>query len=71
MERKQAIGIGCGAGDGDLQPVLEAALKSGTKLVLDADSLRSADIVLKRTDASGRGDVNNANDSTVESAEVK
>ena len=39
MERKQAIGIGCGAGDGDLQPVLEAALKSGTKLVLDADAL--------------------------------
>ena len=39
MERKQAIGIGSGVGDGDLAPILEAALKSGTKLVLDADAL--------------------------------
>ncbi len=39
MENKQAIGIGCGAGKGDLVPVLRAALESGKKLVLDADAL--------------------------------
>ena len=39
MAGKQAIGIGCGAGKGNLLPVIEAALKSGTKLVLDADAL--------------------------------
>ncbi len=39
MAGKQAIGIGCGAGKGDLLPMIEAALKSGTKLVLDADAL--------------------------------
>lgn len=39
MQGKQAIGIGCGVGMGDLAPVLEAALKSGQKLVLDADAL--------------------------------
>ena len=39
MTGKQAIGIGCGAGKGDLLPVIEAALKTGTKLVLDADAL--------------------------------
>lgn len=39
MEGKQAIGIGSGAGKGDLLPVIEAALRTGTKLVLDADAL--------------------------------
>lgn len=39
MDRKQAIGIGSGAGKGDLAPVIETALRSGTKLVLDADAL--------------------------------
>lgn len=39
MENKQAIGIGCGAGKGDLTPILRATLQSGTKLVLDADAL--------------------------------
>lgn len=39
MQKKQAIGIGSGAGKGDLIPVIEAALAAGTKLVLDADAL--------------------------------
>ncbi|MBQ6235397.1 MAG: NAD(P)H-hydrate dehydratase [Clostridia bacterium] len=39
MTGKQAIGIGSGAGKGDILPVIEAALKTGTKLVLDADAL--------------------------------
>ena len=39
MVGKQAIGIGSGAGKGDILPVIEAALKTGTKLVLDADAL--------------------------------
>lgn len=39
MENKQAIGIGCGVGKGDITPVIEAALHSGKKLVLDADAL--------------------------------
>ncbi len=39
MRNKQAIGIGSGAGKGDLIPVIEAALAAGTKLVLDADAL--------------------------------
>ena len=39
MNRKQAIGIGSGAGKGDLTSVIETALLSGTKLVLDADAL--------------------------------
>ena len=39
MAGKQAIGIGSGAGKGDILPVIEAALKTGTKLVLDADAL--------------------------------
>ena len=48
MAGKQAIGIGCGAGKGDLLPVIEAALKTGTKLVIDADALNqmSADRTL-------------------------
>lgn len=39
MAGKQAIGIGSGAGKGNLLPVIETALKTGTKLVLDADAL--------------------------------
>lgn len=39
MAGKQAIGIGSGAGKGNLLPVIEAALLTGTKLVLDADAL--------------------------------
>ena len=39
MQGKQAIGIGCGVGKGDVTPVLKEALLSGTKLVLDADAL--------------------------------
>ena len=39
MKRKQAIGIGCGVGNGDIAEVIEQALLSGTKLVLDADAL--------------------------------
>ena len=39
MANKQAIGIGCGVGKGDITAVIEAALRSGTKLVLDADAL--------------------------------
>lgn len=42
MTGKQAIGIGCGCGSGDITPVIEAALRSGTKLVLDADALNQA-----------------------------
>lgn len=39
MQGKQAIGIGCGVGSGDIIPVIEAALLLRTKLVLDADAL--------------------------------
>ena len=39
MAGKQAIGIGSGAGKGSLLSVIEAALDTGTKLVLDADAL--------------------------------
>ena len=39
MINKQAIGIGSGAGKGNLLPVMEAALRSGIRLVLDADAL--------------------------------
>ncbi|MBR0508451.1 MAG: NAD(P)H-hydrate dehydratase [Clostridia bacterium] len=39
LSGKQAIGIGCGCGAGDITPVVEAALRTGTKLVLDADAL--------------------------------
>ena len=38
-ENKQAIGIGCGVGKGDVSAILEAMLKTGKKLVLDADAL--------------------------------
>ena len=39
MDGKQATGIGCGVGRGDITPVIEAALQSCKKLVLDADAL--------------------------------
>lgn len=39
MKRKQAIGIGCGVGSGDIAPVIEAALRSHVPTVLDADGL--------------------------------
>ena len=39
MQGKQAIGIGCGVGNGDITSLLEAALRSGVRLVLDADAL--------------------------------
>ena len=39
MAKKQAIGIGCGAGKGDLTEIIEHALRSCAKLVLDADAL--------------------------------
>ena len=39
MTGKQAIGVGSGAGKGNLFPVIEAALSAKTKLVLDADAL--------------------------------
>ena len=39
FENKQAIGIGCGVGKGDLVPIIRAALQSRKKLVLDADAL--------------------------------
>ena len=34
-----ACGIGCGVGDGDVAPLMKAALKTGLSLVLDADGL--------------------------------
>ena len=39
MHKKQAIGIGCGVGAGDITPVVEAALRSSVPTVLDADAL--------------------------------
>lgn len=39
MRGKQAVGIGCGVGKGDITSILEFALRSGCKLVLDADAL--------------------------------
>ena len=44
MQGKQAIGVGCGVGKGDLTSVLEAVLKSGMKLVLDADALNQMSV---------------------------
>lgn len=35
----KALGLGCGVGDGDVSPLIEAALRSGLPLVLDADGL--------------------------------
>lgn len=39
MERKNAIGVGCGVGTGEIAPVIEAALNTGIPTVLDADAL--------------------------------
>lgn len=39
MERKNAIGVGCGVGAGEIAPVIEAALNTGIPTVLDADAL--------------------------------
>ncbi len=39
MQKKQAIGIGCGVGSGDIIPVIEAAMRSEVPTVLDADAL--------------------------------
>ncbi len=36
---KQAVGIGCGMGDGDISLLIERSLESGIPLVLDADGL--------------------------------
>ena len=35
----RALGLGCGVGDGDVSPLIEAALQSKLPLVLDADGL--------------------------------
>ena len=35
----KALGLGCGVGDGDVSPLIEAALQSKLPLVLDADGL--------------------------------
>ena len=35
----QAVGLGCGVGDGDVSPLIEAALQTRLPLVLDADGL--------------------------------
>ena len=39
MQKKQAIGIGCGVGAGDITGIIEAALRSSVPTVLDADAL--------------------------------
>ena len=39
MQKKQAIGVGCGAGSGDITRIIEAALCSLVPTVLDADAL--------------------------------
>lgn len=39
MEGMQAVGLGCGVGDGDVSPLIEAALQKRLPLVLDADGL--------------------------------
>lgn len=36
---KQAVGIGCGVGEGEISPLLEAALRRKVPTVLDADGL--------------------------------
>lgn len=36
---KQAVGLGCGVGRGDVSPLLEAVLRSGLPAVVDADGL--------------------------------
>ena len=39
LPQKNAVCIGCGAGDGDILPLVEAVLKAKTPAVLDADAL--------------------------------
>ena len=39
MTGMKAMGIGCGVGNGDISPLIEAALRTGLPLVLDADGL--------------------------------
>lgn len=39
LEGKTAVGIGCGIGDAEIAPLLEAALRTGKPLVIDADGL--------------------------------
>ncbi|MBR0081536.1 MAG: NAD(P)H-hydrate dehydratase [Clostridia bacterium] len=39
LTSKSSVGVGCGIGSGDIAPLLEAALRSGLPLVLDADGL--------------------------------
>ena len=39
LEGKQAVGLGCGVGNGDVSSLIEAALVSKLPLVLDADGL--------------------------------
>lgn len=39
LEGKTAVGIGCGIGDADVAPLLEAALRTRKPLVIDADGL--------------------------------
>ena len=41
---KQAIGVGCGVGKGDISAVLETVLRSGIRLVLDADALNQLSV---------------------------
>ncbi len=50
MQKKQAIGVGCGVGSGDIIPVIEAALRSSVPTVLDSDALNqlAAHPALKR-----------------------
>ncbi|MDO4852972.1 MAG: NAD(P)H-hydrate dehydratase [Clostridia bacterium] len=39
LEKKSAVGIGCGIGTGAIEPLLKVALKSGVPAVIDADGL--------------------------------
>lgn len=39
LEGKNAVGIGCGVGEGNVLPLVRSALKSGLPLLLDADAL--------------------------------
>ena len=39
MEGMKALGLGCGVGDGDVSPLIEAALRKKQPMVLDADGL--------------------------------
>ncbi len=39
IEGMRALGLGCGVGNGDISPLLEAALKAKLPMVLDADGL--------------------------------